>query len=211
MNCAYCHNRALLNCAERPNISVEEVLAVLAARRGFLDGLVISGGEPTLQAGLEGFVRRVRRLGFAVKLDTNGTRPEMLERLTGQGLIDYVAMDVKAPYGLYEDVCGCPVDLDALHASVRALIHGVTPCEFRTTVLPYFRPQDISAIAHTIHGAQRYVLQQFRPDKEIVLRDHRLAQPPHNAAWFAARIAELGPHIPEVSARGIDLRAASTA
>ena len=210
LNCAYCHNRELLSCENSPRISVETVLTSLRARRGFLDGLVISGGEPTLQGGLERFIRKVRSLGFSVKLDTNGTRPEVLNHLLNEGLLDYVAMDAKAPYGLYEDVCGGPVDLDAVHESARCLVKGPTPFEFRTTVLPYFRPRDISAIGDAIHGAPRYVLQQFRPDKEIVLRDPRLAEPPHTAQWFDARVAELTPRFPDVLTRGVRQRAMST-
>jgi len=210
MNCAYCHNRTLLARADGPRIPVDSVLATLRARRGFLDGLVISGGEPTLQEGLEGFIRTVRRMGFPVKLDTNGTRPEVIKRLLDEGLLDYVAMDVKAPYGLYEDVCGGPVDLDAVHASVRCLVKGAAPFEFRTTVLPHFRPRDIADIGDAIHGAARYVLQQFRPDKEIALRDPRLAAPPHTAQWFEARVAELSARFPDVSTRGVKRRAANT-
>jgi pyruvate formate lyase activating enzyme len=210
LNCAYCHNRELLTRGNSPRIPVESVLATLRTRRGFLDGLVISGGEPTLQEGLESFIREVRSMGFAVKLDTNGTRPRVLKRLLSEGLLDYVAMDAKAPYGLYEDVCGGPVDLDAVHESVRCLVKSSTPFEFRTTVLPYFRPRDIADIGAAIHGAPRYVLQQFRPDKEIALRDPRLAEPPHTAQWFDARVAELNPQFPDVLTRGVRQRAVST-
>jgi len=211
MNCAYCHNRILLDGVRSPRIAEVGVLAMLERRRGFLDGLVLTGGEPTIQAGLESFIRTVRRLGFAIKLDTNGTRPEVLKRLIEQDLLDYVAMDVKAPYPLYEEVCGGPVELDAVKASIGCLLEGSLPYEFRTTVLPYFQPEHIAAIARAIRGAERYVLQQFRPDKEIVLRDHRLAEPPHSAEWFAARVAELRCELSDVSTRGIDLRAANTA
>lgn len=211
MNCAFCHNRILLGGGGSPGFAVEDVLATLERRRGFLDGLVITGGEPTIQHGLEAFIRAVRRLGFGVKLDTNGTRPGVLKHLLAKGLLDYVAMDVKAPWGLYEDVCGAPVDLDAIRASIECLIEGGTPYEFRTTVLPYFEPQDIAEIAGIIRGAARYVLQQFRQDNEIALRDPRLAASPHPATWFAARLAELRPRFRNVSTRGVDLKAANTA
>ena len=211
MNCAFCHNRILLGGGGTPGFAVDEVLDTLERRRGFLDGLVITGGEPTIQPGLEHFVRAVRRLGFAVKLDTNGTRSEVLKHLLAEGLLDYVAMDIKAPWACYEDVCGGPVDLEAIRASIQCLIEGTTPYEFRTTVLPYFQPEDISEIADIIHGAQRYVLQQFRQDKEIVLQDSRLAEPPHPATWFVARLAELRLRFPDVSTRGVDLQAANTA
>lgn len=211
MNCAFCHNRILLGAGGSPGFAVEDVLVTLERRRGFLDGLVITGGEPTIQHGLEDFIRAVRRLGFGVKLDTNGTRPRVLEHLLAEGLLDYAAMDVKAPWGLYEDVCGGPVDLDAIRASIQRLIEGTTPYEFRTTVLPYFQPEDIAEIAGIIRGATRYVLQQFRQDNEIVLRDARLAAAPHPATWFAARLAELRRRLPDVSTRGVDLQVANTA
>ncbi|MFO7974357.1 MAG: anaerobic ribonucleoside-triphosphate reductase activating protein [Candidatus Hydrogenedentota bacterium] len=211
MNCAFCHNRILLGNPTNAGFAVEEVLATLKRRQGFLDGLVITGGEPTIQRGLEDFIRAVRELGFGVKLDTNGTRPEVVKHLIAEGLLDYVAMDVKAPWNRYEDVCGAPVNLDAVRATIRCLIEGTIPYEFRTTVLPYFQPEDIAGIAEIIHGAERYVLQQFRQDKEIVLRDSRLAEPPHSAQWFADRLAELRLRFPDVSTRGVDLQAANTA
>ncbi len=211
MNCAFCHNRMLLEVAPGPGFPVAGVLDTLEKRRGFLDGVVITGGEPTMQPRLESFIRAVRRLGFAVKLDTNGARPGVLRGLMARNLIDYVAMDVKAPWDLYEDVCGGPVDLGSVKSSIRCLIKGSTPYEFRTTVLPHFRPEDISEIGRAIAGAKRYVLQQFRPHKEIAVRDPRLASPPHTAQWFAGRVAELRTHLDDVSARGIDLRAVQTA
>lgn len=98
LNCYYCHNRILLlSDAGKSQFTVNEVVAFLEKRKGFLDGVVITGGEPTLQEGLKEFIQIVKALGYAVKLDTNGTNPEILKELLNKGLLDYVAMDIKSP------------------------------------------------------------------------------------------------------------------
>jgi pyruvate formate lyase activating enzyme len=164
LDCGYCHNRQLVCGADvEKGYDPELVLQWLETRQGRLDGVVISGGEPTIQHGLEAFIRRVRALGFAIKLDTNGTRPQVVRRLIDEGLLDYVAMDVKAPIAKYETVCGLPVDQRALNETIDLLLQGRVAHEFRTTVLPCFTGDDLLAIARRVRGAQRLVLQQYRP------------------------------------------------
>ncbi len=205
-DCFYCHNRQLLSIeAFYHGYKPEEILHWLSHRRDVLDGVVISGGEATLQPGLVDFVRDVRDLGYPVKLDTNGSRPDVLEYLVDQGLIDYVAMDLKAPAEQYEWVCGPNVDQTALEASIRFLLEGTVDYEFRTTVLPHFNKSDLVSMARRIRGARLYVLQQFRaPAAEPGVPNPRLADPPHPPAWFHSALHEIAPFVAQTETRGID-------
>ncbi len=133
MRCAYCHNPRLLR--EKGRIDTEQVLRFLEKRRGLLDGVVLSGGEASLYPDLPVFIRQIRALGYAVKLDTNGSRPTMLRALLGEGLLDYVALDYKAPAYKFAPLTGGKVRFDALDQSLKLLIaQNATPFEIRTTV-----------------------------------------------------------------------------
>ncbi len=165
-----CHNADLvLRPGELPSLPEEEVWAFLRRRAGLVDGVVISGGEPTLQPDLLPFVRRVRQMGLDVKLDTNGYNPDVLAALLEEELVEYVAMDVKGPPDRYGLLAGRPeVDLERLERSIRLLREGPARCEFRTTVVPgLLEKDDIAAIARWLEGADLYVLQQFRPLKTL--------------------------------------------
>ena len=161
MNCGYCHNRCLIGYEKNGGISEEDVFAFLERRQGLLDAVVISGGEPTLQRDLPRFIRRARKMGFLVKLDTNGTNPA-LEYLIGERLLDYVAMDVKAPFCKYRQVCCSPVNTEKLERSIGILQGGGVEYEFRTTFTPELDQEDLLNIAESIRGAKRYVVQQYR-------------------------------------------------
>lgn len=205
-DCFYCHNRRLLSVeAQYHGYLPEETLSWLERRRDALDGVVISGGEPTLQPGLLEFIGAVRELGYPVKLDTNGSRPDVVEYLVDQGLIDYVAMDIKAPTEQYEWVCGPGIDQDAVEATIRFLLEGTVDYEFRTTVLPHFNKADLTSMARRIRGARLYVLQQFRaPVAMPGERNPRLADPPHPATWFHSALQEITPYVQRAETRGID-------
>ncbi len=132
LRCAYCHNRELIP-ADKPALMTEDaVLTFLKKRQKALDGVTITGGEPTLQSDLPDFIAKIKSLGFAVKLDTNGTNPDMLEALLKANMLDYAAMDIKAPFGKYEAVCG-PVDLEKVKRSISLLKASSIAYEFRTT------------------------------------------------------------------------------
>lgn len=164
--CPMCHNADLvLRPAELPSLQAETVWEFLAGREGLVDGVVVTGGEPTLQADLTAFLTGLRQRGLDVKLDTNGYRPAVLERLLDDGLVDYVALDVKAPPERYAALSGLPeVDPDRVGRSIELLRHSDVEYEFRTTVVPgMLAADDVEAIARWIAGAERYVLQQFRP------------------------------------------------
>ncbi len=166
LRCPPCHNADLvLRPGERPAVSEEEVLAFLTRRAGRIDGVVLTGGEPALQPDLLPFLRRLRPLGLALKLDTNGFSPAVLAAALEEGLLDYVAMDIKAPREKYPLLAGRPdLDLSPLEQSIALLRAAAVACEFRTTVVPGLLDEDdIAAIARWLAPAPLYVLQQFRP------------------------------------------------
>jgi pyruvate formate lyase activating enzyme len=148
---------------ESPTLDEDQVLSFLATRRGLLDGVVLSGGEPLLQKGVESFLAKVRSLGFSVKLDTNGCYPEALERILAAGLVDYVAMDVKNCPDKYPLTVGIPgFSIEPIQRSLELLAASGIDYELRTTVVRQFHtPADIESLAKWISGAPRYVLQNF--------------------------------------------------
>lgn len=163
MNCFYCHNRRLLSLNKNEDVvEIDEVSQLLAKRKGFLDAVVISGGEPTLQTGLGRFLEKLKGIGYKVKLDTNGTNPQVIESLIGNNLVDYIAMDIKAPFERYSEVCCTDVDAESIRRSIKVLMEGRIDYEFRTTVAPGFDIEDIVSIAREIRGARKYVLQNYR-------------------------------------------------
>lgn len=170
--CPWCQNRDLvLNPDALPNMTEEEVFAAVERRRKWLDGIAISGGEPTLQPGLYDFCRRVKQGGFKVALETNGSNPDIVQDLIGQGLVDYVAMDVKAPlvYERYRELTG--VDDREFFArvliSMDLLLKAPIDYEFRTTLVPTLSSDDIIEIANRIKGAKKYAIHQFAPHSTI--------------------------------------------
>ena len=162
MDCFYCHNRILLDGSHENLINSKDVLAFLESRKGFLDGVVVSGGEPTLQKGLLPFLSLIKSLGYPIKLDTNGTNPDVIKNCLEEGLLDYIAMDFKAPLNKYKAICGAEVDLDNIMKSVELIINSGISYEFRTTLAPGLDPEDIVEIAKQIRGAKLYVLQRCR-------------------------------------------------
>jgi pyruvate formate lyase activating enzyme len=162
LRCPYCHNPELIHAGGEDPVDEAELFDLLRRRRGKLDGVVFTGGEPTLQADLADVLSRVKDLGFETKLDTNGSRPEVLEALLAEELVDLVAMDVKAPLPRYEEVTGVSVDTAAIEQSIRLLIGSGIEHEFRTTVAePLLAVADLLAIGEELRGARRYVLQPF--------------------------------------------------
>ncbi|MDX9872499.1 MAG: anaerobic ribonucleoside-triphosphate reductase activating protein [Clostridia bacterium] len=205
-DCYYCHNRHLLvPQALEKLIPPEEVFTFLKKRKGLLDAVVITGGEPTLQDGLEGFIAAVKELGYAVKLDTNGTNPKILERLLNKGLLDYVAMDIKAPLCKYEEICQGGFALREIKISLDLLLgQNQVPYEFRTTCVPELTAGDILAIAGMIKGARLYALQQYRlPERTILLDEPRLLQEPHSPSYLENIAALLGALVQRCETRGV--------
>ncbi len=162
--CPYCHNRDLVEETAVP-LSEKQVLDFLRNRKKVLDAVTITGGEPTMQPDLIPFIQHIRQLGYRVKLDTNGTHPSMVRTLIAQQLIDYIAMDIKAPLTAYTRIAARAVDTAVIKESITLIMKSGLPYEFRTTVVrSLLSPEDIQAIAQTIEGAARYCLQKFLPN-----------------------------------------------
>lgn len=160
--CPFCHNGGLLEDKKSQKITPEEVLDFLKTRQNKLQGVVISGGEPTLHKDLEDFVIKTRGLGFKIKLDTNGSNPSVLIDLVNKNLIDYVAMDIKSPLRKYKEATNSNIDTEKIKESIDFLLKGKVDYEFRTTVVKESLSfDDFRIIAQEIKGAKRYFLQKF--------------------------------------------------
>lgn len=161
--CPFCHNALLVfGNVSNQTIDESEVLEYLKKRKGLVDGVVVSGGEPTLQQDLEDFIRKVKGLGYLVKLDTNGTHPEVVERLLSEKLLDYIAMDVKNGVKKYPLTVDKHLDISVIEKSIDLIKNSGVEYEFRTTLIREFHTEDdIAKIADMIEGAERYYMQKY--------------------------------------------------
>ena len=165
--CGFCHNPELVVDDGRLEIKQEDVLEFLKDRKGFLDGVCITGGEPTLNEDLLEFISKIKELGFLVKLDTNGTNPKMLKELIDKKLIDYVAMDIKAPLEFYDKITNSKVNKEDIQKSVD-LVRKMKDYEFRTTVVPgLFNEEYAKLIGEWLKGSNNFYIQQFRGIKTL--------------------------------------------
>jgi len=169
--CPYCHNHPLvLNPDQYPSIPLEEVMNRLDSFQNWIDGVCVTGGEPTLHPDLPDLIRKIKRHGFAVKLDTNGSNPEMLESLIEKKEIDYVSMDVKGPLDSfnYRKAAGAPIDMERIVKSIEILKRGYVEYQFRVTVVPGFhREEDIRSLGHQLRAGERVMLQNFNPESPL--------------------------------------------
>ena len=204
--CPFCHNAELLEGKAEPLMTKEEFLSFLSKRKGLLDAVCISGGEPTLSAGLKELMADIKALGFSVKLDTNGSRPAVLKALVEAGLVDYVAMDIKNGPSRYAETCGLPkVDLAAIEESAAFLMSGAVDSEFRTTVVDPLHDEgsilEMGRWLHKIAGdkpVKKIFLQPFVDRDTVVFSG--LSAP--NPAQMAAFVELLKPFALEIIVRG---------
>ncbi len=169
--CPFCQNGGLVLSPDRePTVDTQEVLRTLRKRRGILEGVCVSGGEPTLAPELAEFITQIKQMGYAVKLDTNGSRPDVLKSLIEQKKIDYVAMDIKNCREKYSMTAGIShLDLAAIEESVQLLLSGVVDYEFRTTVARELHSEkDFREIGKWIAGCKRYFLQNYRESEQVI-------------------------------------------
>ena len=169
MRCPFCHNAELIDGSAPPVMDEDELLAFLEKRRGLLDGVAVTGGEPLLRPDFISLAEKIRDLGYPLKLDTNGTHPDRLREVIGRGLAAYVAMDIKNSPERYAETAGLEkLDLAPVRESVSLLMEGRTDYEFRTTVVAELHDADsFRGIGEWIRGAKRYYLQQFT-DRDTV-------------------------------------------
>ena len=202
LRCPFCHNASLVTHIEEGfSYDEAEILDFLRKRQGVLEGVCITGGEPLLQNGVTDFIKKIKELGYSVKLDTNGSFPEKLTMLAESKLIDYVAMDIKNCKEKYVLTAGITdLHIGNIEKSVEFLLSGKIPYEFRTTVVSQFHtPQDIEEIAKWIKGADKYFLQNF-VDSGDLIADGLCAVSPETMQNMRAKAAKF---IPNAAIRGI--------
>lgn len=162
--CGYCHNPELLNFG-KSTYSSEEIMTFLEKRKHLLQGVVITGGEPTLQPDLYEFLEDIKDMGYNIKLDTNGSNPQFIEKCLTSNIISYYAMDIKAPLSRYREISQFPGLIDNIETSRQIIMNSNAPYEFRTTIVKeQLSWQDLDTIGQEISGADMYALQQFRPE-----------------------------------------------
>ena len=184
-DCFYCHNRQLLSNAA-PNLLMDGVMAFLKKRVGQLDGVVVTGGEPTLQPDLLPFLREVKALGYRVKLDTNGSSPEIVKQVLEQGLCDYYAVDYKAPQGRYNEICGGNADAGHVLTTISLLLEASVDFEVRTTVIPQLSTEDLMQMARELPTVPRLVINPYRqPDTWKPCDETRVNQTPYTRTEIA--------------------------
>jgi pyruvate formate lyase activating enzyme len=185
--CQFCYNPLLVMPIgdvklkyqkDHSEIPMSDLFGFLEGRKGKLDGVVVTGGEPTLHPDLPQFLADIKKLGYAIKLDSNGTNPEMLERVIAEGLVDYIAMDIKAPLAKYAQVVDCAVNTDNIVKSIAIIKASGLPYEFRTTLVPGLHTvEDIDSMGELISvggPAAKYYLQFFKSDTPLVNREMEL-------------------------------------
>jgi len=169
--CPFCYSGELVlpeKIKSQPKIPEKDFFDFLKERKELLEGIVICGGEPTIHKELPDFCRKIKKMGFLVKIDTNGSNPKMLKNLIDKKLVDYIAMDIKAPKEKYSEAAGIKADVKKIQKSIDILKTGEVDCEFRSTIVPILhKKEDILEMAKWISGAKRYYLQNFRAEKTV--------------------------------------------
>ncbi|MGI6161475.1 MAG: anaerobic ribonucleoside-triphosphate reductase activating protein [Christensenellales bacterium] len=199
-DCFYCHNRRLIS-GGAP-LDNAEIDAFLNARAGLLDGIVVSGGEPTLQPDIAEFFLKLKRLGYDTKLDTNGSRPKVVSELIEKKLLDYVAMDYKAPFDMYKEICAQDADPEPVKQTLDILLGSGLDFELRTTVVPQLSPADLYRMAAAIPQVPRYILQPYKKP-ELYRREHifRIEATPYTEAQLESMLESIREVQPNASLR----------
>lgn len=200
--CPFCHNGDLvLQSGKMPSYDEDEVFRFLQKRKNVLEGVCITGGEPTLHRELPFFVRKIKELGYMVKLDTNGSNPDMVRTLIEEKLVDYIAMDIKAPVCDYDKVSGASVDIDAIKMTVGLLKEGKIPYEFRTTIVKEFHSKaSVLEIGRWISGAENYYLQSYQETEKNICQGF---SPVEKEILFEIE-NELRKYLKNVKVRGVE-------
>lgn len=199
--CPFCHNSSLIGGDVTASFSEDEIMDFLKKRKGILEGVCITGGEPTLNGDLEPFIKAIKYLGYLVKLDTNGHQPQVLKTLVSHGLLDYVAMDIKAGKENYKKASGvASIHMEQIEKSAAFLMEGQVPWEFRTTTVKGIHTkEDFLAIGQWLKGSSRYYLQNYVESEDVLCPGYES---------FSKRELEdfidiLRPYLPNASLRGV--------
>lgn len=195
MNCWYCHNKQLIPDSES-GANLENILEFIESRKKFLEGVVISGGEPTLQPDLKDVIIKIKNMGLKVKLDTNGSNYQILKDLIDSNLLDFVAMDIKAPIAEYKKITGTDAFANSVRKCIDLLINGNVDYEFRTTYAPNLTLDDIENMAKDIKGAKKLMLQCCRFDND------KVAYLPHKPSVVQKAVELASQYVKNVGTRG---------
>ena len=176
--CKYCYNKELTSHrffkkSKRELVEEKDFFNYIESKKKMLDGVVITGGEPTVSPGLHDFIKKIKSKGLAVKLDTNGTNPQVIKKLLSENLLDYIAMDFKAPASLYDEITQSKVPFEKIIESVELVRVSGIPHEFRTTLYPKLSKENLKEISHYLKG-EKWLLQQFQPRQALDLKSRKL-------------------------------------
>ncbi len=202
-SCPFCHNSGLLGSQVPESCSIQEVLNFLTKRKNILEGVCITGGEPTLQPDLEEFIIQIRSLGLAIKLDTNGYRPDVLKSLCRKGLLDFVAIDIKAGRSRYSTAAGVNgLFMERIDESIQFLQTGAIPYEFRTTAVKGIHTSaDFMEIGPWISGCPNYYIQNFSESGQVLVPNTYSPFSREELMGFASLVQ---PYVNHVDLRGVD-------
>ena len=175
--CPYCQNpKLVINVDEQPTLTEDEIFKFLETRKEWLDAVVITGGEPTLYKELKPFIESIKSMGYKVKLDTNGTNPELLKKI--MPMLDYIAMDIKAPLDMYDNVTQIKTNTDNIKKSIKLIKTKAKDYEFRTTIIKdFFKGDDVIKIGEILKGSKKYTMQQFRQNMPILDESYKKVKP----------------------------------
>jgi pyruvate formate lyase activating enzyme len=200
--CPFCYNREIV-LGRVEIISEEEVFSFLEKRKEMLEGLVISGGEPLMQKDIAQFIEKVKKIGYLVKIDTNGTYPKKLKELIDKKLIDYIAMDVKAPKNKYDDLTGVKTDIKKIEKSIEIICNSSVNYEFKTTFAPkLLTKKDIIEVAKWLKDSKRFYLQQFNNEANL-LSPKLQNSSPYSKDELIDTLKDIKPYFEYCDVRGI--------
>ena len=200
--CPFCYNPQLVK-GEVELIDENKIFSFLKKRKNLLEAVSITGGEPLLQQDIVGFTEKLKKMGYLVKIDTNGTFPDRLEKLLDEKLVDYVSMDVKAPLEKYNELTGVKVNVSKIKKSIEIIKNQASDYEFKTTIIPSFlSKEDIVKIAELLKNSKRYYLQQFKNDTPLISEDLRQIKP-YPREYLEGIIEQIKPFFKQCKLRGI--------
>lgn len=208
--CPFCHNKDLVvNPDKLPSVSEREVFSNLKKRKKWIDGVVVTGGEPTLQSNLPEFLQKIKKLGFLTMIETNGTKPEVLKKLFGKRLIDRLTMDIKAPLNSrnYNKVSGAICKIETIKESIKLILNSGVEYEFRTTVVPSLHTKDsLIEMARQLRRIVRpptfsWLLQQFQPKNCLDPAFEKIE--PYSGKFLEEILSAVKKHIPRAELRGV--------